>query len=507
MADGGHITRQEAARELLARRNARQSFLAYCQYVAEREGLGEQPAKHHEFLCHILQSVADGEIQNVIIMLPPGSAKSTYATVRFPAWYLGRFKRRGVISASYNSTLAEHFGKKVRNLVSSPAHQAVFPDCSLSADTRAKGEWDTTEGGFYFAVGVGEGVTGRRGDLAIGDDLIKGRQDADSQTIRDKTWEWWKADLRTRLKPKTAARVLIGTRWHEDDPIGRILPENYAGENGIIRGRDGGEWYVINIPAEARAGDVLGRAPGEWLWPEWFSPAYWAAEKVAQGPRNWLSLYQQTPTAEDGTYFEKDWFRYYDQLPKDMTVYMSGDFAVTEGDGDFTELGVWGVDSLDNIYALDWWSGQTTSEVWIDRFVDLVKRWKPIGFVGEGGPIRRSVEPFLARAMRDHRAYTVLHWLTGGDKAANARAFQAYLANGRVYFPHTDWSARLRDQLLRFPNGKYDDAVDTCSLFGRHMQVTWAATPRPDPKPELKQVWGQAPTVADFLPKSKSKSW
>lgn len=502
------VSRSAAAAELLARRAARASFLDYNRYIAEKEGLDEYPAPHHEFLCNVLQSVADGEIRNVIIMMPPGSAKSTYATVRFPAWYMGKFKRRGVISASYNTTLAEHFGKKVRDLVASSAHLAVFPDCSLSADTRAKGEWSTNSGGFYFGVGVGEGVTGRRGDLAIGDDLIKGRQDADSLTIRNKTWEWWKADLRTRLKPKTAARVLIATRWHEDDPLGRILPENYAGENGIVLGRDGAEWYVINIPAEARSGDVLGRKPGEWLWPEWFSPAYWEAERQAQGPRNWLSLYQQTPTTEEGSYFKREWFRYYRDAPERMTVYMSGDFAVTEGGGDYTELAVWGVDSLDNIYCLDWWSGQASSDRWAEEFLRLVARWKPAAFAGEAGPIRRAMEPLLSRMMRDTRTYTVMEWLTHGNaKDANARTFQALMANGRVYWPNTEWAERVQDQLLRFPGSKYDDAVDTCSLFGRYINRTWGATPAPPAKPDFSDAISAPPKVSDFLKPSRPPSW
>ena len=123
--------------------------------------------------------------------------------------------------------------------------------------------------------------------------------------------------------------MIIMTRWHEDDPAGRILPDKYAGETGVIRGKDGADWHVINVPAQSRVLDPLGRKPGEWLWPAYFTPAYWEAERTAQGPRNWQSLYQQMPTTEDGTYFKKEWFRKYTQAPERLTIYMSGDFAVT----------------------------------------------------------------------------------------------------------------------------------------------------------------------------------
>jgi hypothetical protein len=491
------ITPASAASELLARRRARASFLDYNRYIAEADGEGEFPVEHHILLCNALQDVADGTIENLMVFMPPGSAKSTYATVRFPAWYLGVYRRRGVVSASYNSTLADHFGKKVRNLVQSPAHQRVFPACKLKEDSRAKGEWETDSGGFYFSCGVGEGVNGRRGDLAIGDDIIKGRKDAESQTDRDSTWEWWKSDIRTRLKPKTARRIIIRTRWHEDDPAGRILPDNYAGESGWVDGRDGGKWYVICLPAEARANDPLGRKPGEWLWPDWFSPAYWNAEKDAQGPRNWLSLYQQTPTVESGTYFKREWMQRYTDLPEHMTVYMSGDFAVTDGGGDFTEIGVWGVDTAGRVFMLDWWHGQTSADVWVKAMVSLAEQWKPIWFIGETGPIRRAVEPILREEMESQRHYFATEWLSGGDKAANARPFQALCSMRKVHFPATDKGERVIDQLLRFPAGKHDDAVDACGLFGRFIDKTWKAVA---PKKQEVPNWDAPVLIRDLVP-------
>ena len=175
---------------------------------------GEEPVRHHRFVNSKLEAVERGEIKRLMLFEPPGHAKSTYASICLPAWYLGRNPDHSVIAASHTATLVERFGRKVRNQFNSP--DWPFPDVALAADLRAAGQWETTEGGDYFAVGVGGAVTGRRADLGIIDDPIKGRKDADSITVRENLWDWYRADFHTRLKPD-AAIILIQTRWHEDD--------------------------------------------------------------------------------------------------------------------------------------------------------------------------------------------------------------------------------------------------------------------------------------------------
>lgn len=522
MADGSAISRSEAAIELQRRRRARESFVEYNRYIADFEaGTGtpdavepEYPRAHHILLCEALQALADGgelwgaPVINLMVMMPPGAAKSTYATVRFPAWYMGRYNRRGVISSSYNQTLADHFGGKVRNLVRSAAHLALFPNCALSEDSRAKGEWTTESGGFYFAVGVGAGVTGRRGDIAIGDDLIKGKEDADSEVMRDKTWEFWKADVRTRLKPKHARRVLIATRWHEDDPMGRILPEGWNGESGIVQGRDGGTWHVICLPAEARENDVLGRQPGEWLWSEWFSEDYWKTEREAQGghnSRNWNSLYQQLPKPDSGTRFRRDWFELYGptELPKELNIYGSSDWAVTEDtQADFTEHAVWGEDSEGHLWALDWWYDQKDTENTVDEQVRLMQEWKPIKWFGGRGKDENAIGPArnkrlqeLARRGQGVRTEYVL-LPDDKDKIAKSNSFRDRAMRGMVHFPKgTPWAARVIDQLVAFPAGRWDDAVDTCGFIGRGQDQMYAARKK---EQEGKQG-GIKPFTAEWL--------
>lgn len=505
MADGSGVTPQLAAAELLARRHARRSFADFCRYIAP----DEPPAAHHLLICEACDRIISGELTRVLVMMPPGSAKSSYATVRFPPYFLGRKGASGIITASYGDTLASRFGGKVRNLVRTPEYQRVFSGTRLAADSQAKGEWETDEGGFYFATGVGGGVTGRRADLAVIDDPIRGRKDADSELVRDNTWNWYIDDLRTRLKPG-AAIMLIQTRWHMDDLAGRILPENWDGESGWVTARDGERWFVISVAAEARAGDPLGRTIGDWLWTDWFGEDFWEQTKktaLLHDVRTWNSLYQQTPTDDAGTYFQRAWFddHRYDEVPAHLTAYTSGDFAVTDGDGDFTEIASWGVGVDDRCYATDWWSGQTASDTWIEQLLSQAAKAEAHTFVGEQGPIRRAVEPFLEKRRNERRQALRLVWLpSAGDKAAGARAFQALAAAGRIRFPRTEWADRVINQLCKFPAGKFDDCVDTCGLFGRFIASTWAAV---EPKTSTPPNFDAPLVIADFQPKPESSQW
>jgi len=278
------------------------------------------------------------------------------------------------------------------------------------------------------------------------------------------------------------AIVLICTRWHEDDLAGRLLDRATRG---------GEQWKVVSLEAINSAGEAL--------WPEWYPRRELDRIKSSIGPRDWLSLYQQTPTAETGTYFQREWFKRYRDAPEKMNFYVTADFAVSADEGDYTEVAVWGVDSLDNLYAVDWWSGRKTADIWIERILDFVERYRPFAFVGEMGPIRRAVEPLLERRMRERGVFIAPTWLpTTADKTATARSFQGLASMGRVYFPQNEWAERVLDQLMRFPGGRYDDAVDACSLFGRHIANTWKARGESRDTPKLEDVWNLPMKIKDF---------
>lgn len=446
------------------RRRAKLSFTSWCRLH------GFEPAAHHRLLIKDLEAVERDEILRLMVFMPPGSAKSTYASVLFPPWYMGRRPgRNDVITASYAQRLSRRFGKRCRNIVGGEHFRGVFGH-GLAADTKAADEWETDTGGEFTATSVDGAVTGRRCDLALVDDPVKGRKEADSLMVRETAWDWWRSDFRTRLKPGGAI-VLVMTRWSEDDPAGRILPDGYDGESGWIKARDGELWKVLSIRAEAEAGDPLGRAPGEMLWPEWFSDGMLAQEKITQGPRNWNALYQQRPSPEEGDYFRVEWLRPYTDAPdsKTLRIYGASDYAVTADGGDFTVHLVIGVDPEGRMYLLDLWRKQASSDVWIEAFCDLVEKWHPIEWAEETGQIKASLGPYIDRRQREREAYVYRRQFpTRGDKAIRAQSIRGRMALSGLYVPANEsWLPGFRSELLGFPAGKHDDQVDALGLIGQ----------------------------------------
>ena len=493
------LTRAEAAAELLRRRMAKESLIEFSQQVdipgrpvtdqtdeARFTNVEAPIAAHHRLLMETLQRVSETYSGRAMVFMPPGSAKSTYGSVVFPAWFLGGKPGKQIILISYGANLAQKHGRRTRQLVATDRYREIF-ETTLAKDRTAVDQWALTNNAEYMASGILGNITGNRADGLIVDDPVAGRDEAESEVIRAKTKDAYNDDARNRLKPG-GWRVIIQTRWHEDDLAGSILPEDWSGESGRILCRDGHEWEIICLPAESdRSDDPLGRPIGAGLWPEWFRPGHW--DEFKSSPRSWLSLYQQKPTAEQGSYFKREWVHYYDALPDSLSQYK----------GDFTDLGNWGVSPTGNCYLVDQWNGQATADVWINALLGKCRLHQPMWFVGESGVIKKAVEPFLMKEMENQRTYVALEWLPStGDKAAMARSFQALMSAGKIHWPRTKEAERIIDQLMKFPGGKYDDAVDMCSLFGRFIDRVWNAVQKPAKKavvlePEL--------VISDFEPK------
>lgn len=423
---------------------------------------------HHLLWLQKLQEVEDGKIKRLMGLMPPGSAKSTYTSVVFPTHVLGRFPGSSIIVANYGSDLPRKWGRKGRSIARQPVYRRVF-DAGISDDSAAADEWALTNGSEYMGAGILSGVTGNRADGIVWDDLLKGREAANSDTVRGKTWDEYLDSLLSRKKPN-AWEIGITTRWHEDDPAGRILPADYAGESGWIDCRDGNRWYVVCIPAEAeRADDVLGRKPGERIWPEWFGPDHFAPFK--RNARTWASLYQQRPAPEGGDYFHAEWIRACERLParETLRVYGASDYAVTDGGGDYTVHLVVGVDPENRMYLLDLWRAQASSDIWVEVFCDLVRKWKPLEWGEEAGQIKAGVGPFLTRRMRDRKAYVHRRQFpTKGDKAIRAQSIRGRMALEGLYVPNdATWRADLIHELLVFNAGAHDDQVDALGLIGQ----------------------------------------
>lgn len=434
----------------------------------EATNLLYNPAPHHHRICEALEAVERGEIDRLMIFMPPRHGKSELASKRFPAWCLGRQPRRQIIAASYNSDLASDFGREVRNIVASEEFGEIFPGVELRPDSKAANRMNTNAGGAYVAAGVGTAVTGRGADIALIDDPFKDREEADSEVQRNKVWSWYQSTLYTRLMPG-ARIVLIQTRWHEDDLAGRLLETQ----------KD--EWTILELPAI----DSNGAA----LWPEWYDVPQLERIRNSIGPREWSALYQQRPQPDEGTFFQRDWLQSWSDPPKSLNVYGTSDYAVTDGDGDYTVHRIWGVDAGGTLYRLDGWRGQTASDVWIDKKLDLIAKHKPFAWFGEGGVIQKAIEPALKRRMLDRKVHCRLEWLPSiHDKPTRARGFQARAAMGKVRLePGADVS-----EFLAFPAGKHDDEVDAASLMGRALDMAHPAIVTTQPEKKRGDRWDRA---------------
>lgn len=496
------VTAQRAAAELLWRRRARQSLAAFAggitiPGVPLREDEPDGPwrpvetglATHHRLICDAIQRAIETG-GRLMIFAPPGSAKSSYASVVAPAWAMGRRPGCRVILASYAATPAERQSRRCRAIAGSPEYRAVW-GVGLREGSASVAEWELANDAGLLAVGILGAVTSARADVLVIDDPVAGREEADSETMRRKVRAAYEDDLLTRLKPG-ASVILIQTRWHLDDLAGSILPEDYAGESGPLRCRDGQVWEVLCLPAQAeRADDPLGRRPGEYLWPEWFPPEHWA--QYQSQPRTWASLYQQRPQPDTGGQFEAGWFRWYDTPPERLRIYGASDLAVTERSldthPDYSEHGVFGVDERGDLYVLDWWHGQTPPDVTLAAMLTLVERWRPVAWYSEAGVIRRATEPLLVSMMRERGTYVHVEYLPStADKVARAAGFRGRASAGTVHLPrHAAWARRLLDQLCAFPFARHDDAVDVCSLIGRALDALATAplAPKPHSPPPL----------------------
>lgn len=413
------------------------------------------------------------QIQRAVFILPPGSGKSVYGSVMFPAGYFARYPNHTVISCSYALALVRRFGRRARNIVASEDFYRVF-GFGVSSDTAAADDWATERGGEYYAVGVGGGVTGRRADLIIYDDLVSGRQDADSETIREHTWDWLRNDARTRLKPN-GVELFIGTRWHWDDPLGRLLPD-YDHGSGTYQGYDGEDYEVINLPALAVKGvpDPLGRKPGAPLWPEYMTADQLERKMREQGgptSRGWVSLYQGQPSPDEGGILLRKWWKKWtwpipDKHSEDwIYILQSYDTAYSEKDlkrNSRSARTTWGVleDPRDRRSTLI-----VLLEAWAD-FVDypelrrVARRayndWLPSTVIIEKKASGQSLLQDLRVA-----GVRVLPYQPDRDKVARAYAVQAMFENEQVWYIDSPETCEVIDECARFPSGVRNDLVDT----------------------------------------------
>ena len=447
------LTVAEAAAEYLARRKARCSLLEWCQIALAP--LGMKPAKHHRLILSELDRLWNTPGGRLAIFMPPGSAKSTYSSMLFPAWALAQRDGTNIIGASHSANLAEDFSRKTQGYIKENQKVLGYELTRENAEL-----WSTSNRGSYRAAGVGGAITGFRADLAVIDDPVRSRKDAESETLRDDAWNWYQADLLTRLKPGGRV-VLIQTRWHQDDLGGRLLESQ----------RD--RWRIVNLPAVAGEDDPLGRAPGEWLWDD--DPDYQYGHLLRQAKaeaekngamRDWSALYMQNPIPGDGGVFSgKPPITEVPPVPQ--RVVRAWDFAATaqvgtrnpdwtvgvkmsrDADGKFTVLDVVRIQG-----------GPDEVERALLATAANDGKYVRISFPQDPGQAGKSQVLYFTRKLA---GFPVSSSPETGDKATRAMPFASQWNAGNVTLLKGAWNAAYVEELCGFPGMSKDDQVDASS--------------------------------------------
>jgi len=525
VTDSG-FTRADIARDLIRRKRCKESLHSFalnidiptapagalCPDESLTGPAANLMAVHHAKILEVCERTVKKPYGRAIIMAPPGTAKSTYVSVVVPPWAMGRIPGQRIILTSYGSTLAERQSRRSRSICEQQLYRDLWEETPKIEKDSDK-EWSMSNKSELLAAGLLAGITGSRANGAIVDDPVAGREEADSPATRLRTLNAYQDDLLTRLLPG-AWLIIIMTRWNEQDLVGEILPHDYKGQSGMILCRDGLEWEVLNIPAKAEHDDdPIGRKPGEYLWTDYYPPKHWQMFEHGVGPtrqRTWSSLYQQRPSPQGSGQFTREMMRYYDSAPVNLSKIICSDYAVSVGKNDFTVHGVWGLDSEDNLYAIDWWRKQSDTGEGVSKLLELaIKHNLHMGF-HEGGVIDKAIAPLINVMVRDHnkrcksgerRIFLDLRPMPSmQDKMAKLSSFQGRCATGKVFFPrHAPWTELVVSQLLAMPAARHDDDADVCGLAGRGLDQY-----HPPATPVMERKEGIRPFTAAWLEYSEN---
>lgn len=400
---------------------------------------------HHEVIADALERLADNEpgYENLIIIMPPRHGKSTLVTEIFPSWYLGQHPRENIIACSHTASLAETFSRRTRDMVD----DRDYPfDHAVSSATSSVKEW-TIEGfrGGYFAAGVGGGITGRGANILLVDDPHKTAEEAKSVTIREKIFEWYQATAQTRLEAN-GRQVIVATRWHRDDLIGRLIKREGRIENG-------GKWRVIHFPAQLE--------DGSYLWETRFGKKWYEDRRKSAGEYHWASQYQGDPVPEGGAIIHDDWivtFAYPESHYE--KIIQSWDTAFKEQAGsDFSVCETWGL-SVSGYDLLDVYRQQVEFPALIRASKAQFQKWRPSEVLIED----RGSGTSLIQTLRKETRMNLIAVPAIKDKAQRLHDVSALFEAGRVRIAEgREWTDQVIHELTSFPFAEHDDCADSAS--------------------------------------------
>lgn len=422
---------------------------------------------HLGLLSRKLVDVAHGRISRLMVTMPPRHGKSLLTSQYFPAWYIGVNPDQRVILASYEADFAATWSRAALLAVSEGITKGIFTQCELNRKVMSANRWETIAGGGMYAGGIGSAFTGRGANLLLIDDPVKNHQEALSPTLRQHAWDWYQSTMTTRLEPGGAV-VLTMTRWNEDDLGGRLLSTAFNDPAEIDT------WEIINLPALAHEDDLLGRAPGEPLWPERFSLEELERKRAGMTAFWWSALYDQEPKPREGGMFEKTWFDVVKKSPPRSRLRRCRfwDLAATKKtvgkDPAFTAGVLEGIDDETGIvYVIDVEREQDTPA----EIMKLVKatatrdgRETAIRMEMEGGSAGIGV---IDQYVRELIGCDFEGVRPTGSKEVRATPFGTYAEQGKVKLVRGGWNHAFLEELAGFPTGKYKDQTDAASgAFG-----------------------------------------
>lgn len=460
------MRKADAAAELLRRRKARAHIRDFTLYTFPDYRM----QAFHRQLCEYLQAVIEGRITRLMVFAPPQHGKSELVSVRLPAFWLAKRPEDPVILTSYGGELAQDKSRQVRDILTSPEYQALFPGLRLRQDDRAAARW-RLEGhrGGMLAAGTGGPVTGRGALLGIIDDPFASWEDAQSPTIREKTWDWYRGTFRTRIR-EGGAIILIMTRWHEDDLAGRLMQAQ------------AGQWIVLRYPALAESQedrdennrhmglplgepDPLRRKPGEALAPRLYSAATLREIRDELGAMVFGAEYQGSPRAPEGHRIKRDMLPIVDAAPAVGQRVRYWDMAASTKTGAKRTAGVLlcytpdGRTVVEDVVAGQWETDarkrvmRQTAELDALKYGNTVKVW----FEQEPGSSGLDVARDLIKLLAD---FPVEADKVTGDKDVRLEPFIAQAQAGNVSLVRGLWNQLYIDELVAIPNGFYRDQAD-----------------------------------------------
>lgn len=455
------MTLEEVKAEIIRRaenelriREARNNLLSFISVTYKDYKIGWVHQEICQTLDNFLKDLIDGKRPRLIITMPPRSGKSEIVSRRFPAYFLGKYPNLSIISVSYSASLAEDFSRDVQRIIDSDDYKKIFPDTKLS-DKKDKNYKRTSDffeivdhKGVYCSAGVGGSITGKGCDILIIDDPIKNRQEANSETVRKKIYDWYSSTAYTRLSP-IGGVIMMCTRWHLDDLIGKVLSD-----------KNQKPFHVISYPAIAEH-DEPHRKQGEALHPERFSLEILNEIKSTLSTADWLSLYQQKPVPEGGAIFETSKIRYYDESsePKRFDqVVGSWDMTFKENKtSDFVVGQLWGRKGAD-FYLLDMVRDRMDFVKTLKVFINFANKHKNCNcWLVEDKANGTAIISTLKKHISG-----IIPITPKESKQERAYAITPYLEAGNIFFPkNQNFTKDLEEEMLQFPAGAHDDTVDS----------------------------------------------